>query len=144
MSTRVQLVAVVAALVLFFVVFELVRSRRMMERYALLWLVCSLVLAGLAIWTDLLTDFANTIGIKTPSNALFLVAFGFVLLLLLHFSVVISSLSDRSVVLAQRVGMLQQELDAYKGEPTIDEKIARQVAALGSPDEAPRHGERDS
>jgi hypothetical protein len=114
MTPRIQLVATIAALALFFIVFELVRRKRLMERYALLWLVCSIVLTALALWTDLLEQFSTAIGVQTPSNALFLVAFGFVLLLLLHFSLVISTLSDRSVVLAQQVGLLQQELDAYK------------------------------
>lgn len=116
MTDRVQLVAVVAALALFLLVFELVRRRRMMERYALLWLFCSVVLAALALWTGLLGDFSEAVGVKTPSNALFLVAFGFVLLLLLHYSLVISTLSEQTVVLAQRVGLLQQELDSVRAE----------------------------
>lgn len=116
MTDRVQLVAVVAALALFVLVFELVRRRRMMERYALLWLFCSIVLAALALWTGLLGEFSDAVGVKTPSNALFLVAFGFVLLLLLHYSLVISTLSEQTVVLAQRVGLLQQELDTVRAE----------------------------
>ncbi|MDO9357296.1 MAG: DUF2304 domain-containing protein, partial [Solirubrobacteraceae bacterium] len=79
MTSRLQIVAVLGALALFALVFELVRRRKMMERYALLWLLCALVLALLAVWTGLLTDFSLSLGIKTPSNALFLVAFGFVL-----------------------------------------------------------------
>jgi hypothetical protein len=118
MTARVQLIAVIGALALFFLVFELVRRRRMLERYALLWLLCSAVLAALALWTDLLGDFSSLVGIKTPSNALFLVAFGFVLLLLLHFSLVISTLSEKTVVLAQHVGLLESQLAALRREQT--------------------------
>ena len=84
------------------VVFELVRRRRLLERYALLWLFSSLVLLGLAVWRGLLDDLARAIGISYPPNALFVVAFGFVLVLLLHFSLAVSRLADQTKVLAQR------------------------------------------
>jgi hypothetical protein len=48
------------------------------------------------------------IGIAYPPNALFLVAFGFVLVLLLHFSLAVSRLTDQSKVLAQRLALLEQ------------------------------------
>ena len=54
METRIQIVAIVATAGLFVLVFELVRRRRLMERYALLWLFSTAVLLGLAVWKDLL------------------------------------------------------------------------------------------
>lgn len=112
MDSRIQIVAIVITAVLFGTVFELVRRRRLMERYALLWLFASAVLLSLAVWRDLLEEVAAAIGIFYAPSALFGIAFGFVLLLLLHFSLVISRLADQTKVLAQRVGMLQQQLDA--------------------------------
>jgi hypothetical protein len=108
MELRIQLVSIVAALGLFLVVFELVRRRRLLERYALLWLFSALALLGLAIWRDLLEEVSTTIGIYSPPNALFLIAFGFVLVLLLHFSLAVSRLTDQTKVLAQRVAMLEE------------------------------------
>ena len=54
---------------------------------------------------------AHAIGIQTGSNALFAIAFGFVLVLLVHFSLVISRLTDQNKVLAQRLGLLEQRVD---------------------------------
>src|SRR5262245_57114328 len=108
MELRIQLLAVIASGFLLVVVLELVRQRRLLERYALLWLFSALVLLGLAIWSDLLERFSHLIGVVYPPNALFLVAFGFVLVLLLHFSLAVSRLSDQSKVLAQRVAMLEE------------------------------------
>ena len=110
MGTRMQLVAVFATAALFVIVFELVRRRRLMERYALLWLFSSATLLALACWGDLLRSFADTVGIFYAPSALFAVALSLVLVLLLHFSLVISRLADQSKVLAQRVGMLQQQV----------------------------------
>jgi hypothetical protein len=109
-DSRIQLVAIVAAAGLLLFVLEMVRRRRLLERYALIWLVAAVVLLGLAIWRDALTRLANAVGIAYPPNALFFVAFGAVLVLLLHFSAVISRLADQSKVLAQRLALLEERL----------------------------------
>jgi len=110
MQAHIQLVAILATLALLFTVLEMVRRRRLMERYALLWLLSALVLLGLAIWSDMLAKISHAIGIVYPPNALFLVAFCFVLLLLLHFSAAVSRLGDQSKVLAQRLALLEERL----------------------------------
>jgi hypothetical protein len=115
MDVRIQLVAIVGAVILLFTVLELVRRRRLLERYALLWLFSAMVLLGLAIWRDALTKVADLVGIAYPPNALFFIAFGFTLVLLLHFSAAVSRLADQSKVLAQRVALLEDRLREVEG-----------------------------
>ncbi len=120
MDNRIQIVAVIAAGALFFFVLELVRRRRLLERYALLWLFSSIVLLGLAAWRGALQQIADLFGIAYPPNALFFVAFGFILALLLHFSATISRHSDQIKVLAQRLALLEerhQRLETEREEP---------------------------
>jgi hypothetical protein len=124
METRIQLVAVAAAGGLFFIVFELVRRRRLMERYALLWLFSTIVLLGLAVWKDLLESVARTIGIYYAPSALFVIAFAFVLVLLLHFSLVISRLADQNKVMAQRIGQLQHRIASLEARVGTSEEEA--------------------
>jgi hypothetical protein len=116
METKIQVVAIAVTAGLFALVFELVRRRRLMERYALLWLFASAILLGLAVWRDLLETLASAVGIYYAPSALFAVAFAFVLVLLLHFSLVISRLADNTKVLAQRVGFLQQRIDELSAQ----------------------------
>jgi hypothetical protein len=129
---RIQIVAVVGTLALFLVVLELVRRRRLLERYALVWLGSALVLLALAIWKGLLGSISEAVGIFYPPAALFVIAFGFILVLLLHFSTAVSRLTDQSKVLAQRIALmeerqreLEQQLAARGGEggevPHIEE-----------------------
>jgi hypothetical protein len=118
---QIQIVAILGAVVLFALVFELVRSRRLMERYALLWLLSASTLLVLSVWRDLLEVFADTVGVAYAPSALFIVAFGFGLLLLLHFSLVISALTDQNKVLAQRVGMIQQQVEQLQVARSVDE-----------------------
>ena len=110
MDVRIQIVAIVGAAGLLFIVLELVRRRRLLERYALLWLLSAVILLGLAIWRGLLEEIAELVGIAYPPNALFFTAFAFVLVLLLHFSIAVSRLTDQSKVLAQRQAMLEERL----------------------------------
>jgi hypothetical protein len=110
MADRVQLVALIASVVLLLVVLEMVRRRRLMERYALLWLLSAVVLIGLASWRNGLTHVGHAVGIYSPPNALFVIALGFVLLLLLHFSAAVSRLADQTKVLAQRLALLEERV----------------------------------
>lgn len=119
--SRVQIVSILAMALLFVLVFELVRRRRLMERYALLWLFSAATLLMLAVWGDLLELFADAVGIFYAPSALFAVALGFILMLLLHFSLVISRLADQSKVLAQRVGMLEREIDVLRASRSLED-----------------------
>jgi hypothetical protein len=110
MQTKLQIVAILASSGLVLIVFELLRRRRLIERYALLWLFSSLVLLGLSVWTGLLKVISDAVGIVYPPNALFMIAFAFVLVLLLHFSLAISRLSGETKVLAQEVARLDKEM----------------------------------
>jgi hypothetical protein len=123
MQTKLQIVAIVASSGLVLIVFELLRRRRLIERYALLWLFSSLVLLGLSVWTGLLEVISKAVGIVYPPNALFMIAFVFVLVLLLHFSLAISRLSGETKVLAQEVARLDKEIRDLAG-PKGDEVTA--------------------
>ncbi len=126
MELRIQIVAIIASTALLVGVLELVRRRRLLERYALLWLFSALVLLALAIWQGLLSDLARLIGIVYPPNALFLIAFGFVLMLLLHFSLAVSRLSDQTKVLAQRLALLEKrQRDTEEGLAAASRDDAR-------------------
>ena len=107
---RLQIVAVVVTALMFLVVLELVRRRHLAERYALLWMIVAAALLVLAIWTDLLTWGTELLRIEVPANGLFLAAFAVAFLLLLHFSVATSRLSEQAKILAQEVARLDGEL----------------------------------
>ena len=108
---RVSIVASVASILLILVVFELIRSRRLRERYALLWLLTGIVLLVLSAWRDGLNTIARWVGISTyPPAVLFAIGMLFILLVLLHYSTVISKLADQNVILAQRLALLEQRI----------------------------------
>jgi hypothetical protein len=110
MDLHLRAVAVAGTLLLLLLVLELVRRRRLLERYALVWMAVTALLLLLTLWDGLLSGVASVIGISYPPSALFLIAFGFVILLLLNFSVAVSRLTDQSKVLAQQLSLLDERV----------------------------------
>jgi hypothetical protein len=132
MQTRIQLVAILGAAVLLLTVLELVRRRRLMERYALLWLLSASVLLALAIWRGALARISHAIGVYYAPNALFFIAIGCIVLLLLHFTSVVSRLSHQSELLAQRQALLEERLRRQELER---ESFGSHAKELGARDE---------
>ena len=125
---KVTAVAVVVSLVLVGIVFELIRSRRLRERYALLWLLTGLVLLVLSAWRGGLNTIAGWVGVRGyPPAVLFAVGLLFVILVLLHYSTVISRLSDQSVVLAQKLALLEAEVSGARAAAEVKEAAEREA-----------------
>ena len=139
---RISIVASIASLLLILVVLELIRSRRLRERYALLWLATGTVLLVLSAWRDGLNTIARWVGVTGyPPAVLFAVATLFILVVLLHYSTVISKLSDQSTILAQRVALLEQRLQqAPEGRVKDEERQAENRAPAEH--ESDRHTDR--
>jgi hypothetical protein len=109
-SGRLSLVAGLAVVVVLGVVIELIRRRRLQERYALLWIVTGAVMLVLAVWRGALYALAHATGVAYPPSALYMVAGLFVLVVLLHYSTVLSRLSEQNKTLAQRIALLEERL----------------------------------
>ncbi len=117
MLDRTILIALCGALALLISVLELVRRRRLREQYSILWLLTSLVVLVLASNRTLLDLLARTMKIAYPPSALFVIGFGFLLLITLHFSTVISRLTQQNESLAQEMAILRQQVrELEKGE----------------------------
>lgn len=129
---RVEIIALLGSLGLLGLVVELVRRRRLGEAYSLLWLLTGAILLILSLSRELLDVLANVVGIFYPPTALFVVGFGFVLLILLQFSVVVSRLSDENRSLIQRLAIVDwrlRQLERELGEESAQTAKAQNPAA---------------
>ena len=125
--SRSPIAASIASLLLILIVLELIRGRRLKERYALLWLLTGLVLLVLSAWRGGLNTIAGWAGVTGyPPAILFAVATLFFILVLLHYSTVLSRLDDQVILLAQRLALLEQRLTSAQ-DATAD------GAARGAP-----------
>jgi hypothetical protein len=118
---RVSIVASIASVLLLLVVLELIRGRRLKERYALMWLATGIVLLALSLWRGGLNTIAGWLGVGYPPAILFAVATLFVIVVLLDYSTVLSRLSDQNTLLAQELALLRRRLDVVEERDRPDD-----------------------
>jgi hypothetical protein len=111
-NQRVEVIAL--AVIVCAGIFELLRRKRLLERYAIVWFVAGVTVLVLALWKGLLTTLSHAAGIYYPPSALFAVTFLFVLVMLVNFSTTVSRLSEQNSVLAQRLALLQRRLEEHE------------------------------
>lgn len=115
MIERVQLVAIVVSSILVLTVVELVRRRKLVEEYSLVWIVGALLLLGLSIWRRVLDRAAQLLGVYYPPSLLLLLLVVLVFVALLWFSVVLSRQRRQIDRLIEQTAILEAELrDAHK------------------------------
>ena len=123
---KISIAAAIASVLLILIVLELIRGRRLKERYALMWLLTGLVLLVLSAWRGGLNTIAGWFGVATyPPAILFAVATLFIIVVLLHYSTVLSQLDEQNTLLAQRLALLEAEVRTLAPPGSAAESEAR-------------------
>jgi hypothetical protein len=107
--------AVVTSLLVFGFILELVRRRKLKEEYAWLWIVTGAGMIVLVSWYRLLEWISHLIGAVAVTTTLFIFALLFLLVISVHFSMVISRLTQQVRRLTQELAILEAERD--RGAP---------------------------
>ena len=114
----------IGALITLTLLFELMRRRRLREKYAVFWVVVAIATLVIAVFPETLTAAADLVGVQVPANLLF---FGASMLLLgvsIHQSYELGRLEERTRTLAEEVGLLRLEVEthhtvAHPGHPAL-------------------------
>ncbi len=115
MLIKIQLIIAGFSIGLLLLTLELIREKRLREEYSLLWLFTGLATLVFSISPEFfLSQFFTRITGLYYLSAVVLILFLFLLLIVMHFSVVISRLTDRNKELAQRHALLELEFDEFK------------------------------
>lgn len=111
---RIEFWAIFGCVLLLVALIELVRRHRLKERYSFLWFTTAGVLLVFTLRRDWLEDLARIVGVYYPPTALFLMLVFFMLLILVHFSTVISGLLTDKQTLSQQLGILEARVKALE------------------------------
>lgn len=121
----------VLALVFLAAVVSLLRSRKLREKYAALWIVVTVLVVVLAVFPALLQYLATAVGIAVPSNLLFALALLLLLGVTLHLSLEVSRLDDETRVLSEEVGILRLQIhDLTAAHSILRDEASRTAAPL--------------
>lgn len=105
-----QIFSIIGSVVLLALIINFIRLGILKEKYSVLWIACSVAILILSVKKGILDYLAILLGVAYPPSLLFLVAFMFVLLISLHFSVVISIFHEKNKALSQEVTLLKEAL----------------------------------
>ena len=110
MTFRLQLFLVLGTLVLLSVIYVFLKKSLLTVKYSLAWLGLSLALLIFAIWPYCVYVIRDLLDMVMPSNVIFLLLFGFVLLVLLSLSVAVSQLATKNKTLTQANALLEKRV----------------------------------
>ncbi len=108
---RVQALAGAGSILFLALVVTLIRRRHLREEYSLLWLGGALLILAVSLWRGSLVHLARLMGVAYAPAALFILLLGVIVLLLLHFSLVISHQQEKLRRLAQELALLREEME---------------------------------
>jgi len=108
---RIQILSIIASLVIFSVVFNLVRRRRLKTEYSLIWLSVSIVFIIFSFWRQGIDKLASLLGIAYPPSVLYIILLIGIILILIEFSIIISKQAEKIKILVQEIGLLKLELE---------------------------------
>ncbi|MDJ0316481.1 DUF2304 domain-containing protein [Arthrobacter antibioticus] len=108
----INLAPFILAVAIVVLVFEMLRRKKLREKYAVLWLVVGALTIILAAFPHALSIASDLVGIEIPSNLLFMLSILLLLGVCLHLSWEISSVEDETRTLAEEVAILRTQLEA--------------------------------
>jgi hypothetical protein len=117
LTTRSRIIAAVAALFFFVLVLELVRRRRLQERYTVLWFLLGLGMLLGAAFPALLELLADLLGVRDTNAALFALLLLLLLALAFESTITNSRQGERITRLAQENALLRARMARIRGEP---------------------------
>ena len=127
--TRLVFMGVVLSVLLIGAILVLIRTRRLQERYALLWLCAAVGVVVFGLWDTGLNFVARLFGIAYPPSALFLIVSIFLVGVIMHAVITISRLSTHIQTLAQRLALLDERLRTLEREGSAGEEDSDADAA---------------
>jgi len=111
MSIHQQIFALIIALLVFVVIIDMVRKRRLREEYSVLWLATSVLMFVLVFRYEWLVSLTTLIGAGLPTTTLFLFSIIFLMLLSVQFCIKISRMADQLKNLSQENALMKLEIE---------------------------------
>jgi len=117
MPIQQQVFALIVSVLVFVIVIDMVRKRRLREEYSVLWLLTSVLMFVLIFRYEWLLSLTDLIGAGLPTTTLFLFSIIFLMLLSVQFCIKISQLTEQVKILSQENTLMKRELESLSGNP---------------------------
>ena len=96
------------AVISYFVIILYYLKKRVLElKYTLLWIVAGIIMGVMIFVPQLLVKFVRILGIESNMNGLFVLALGFILIILMSLTSIVSRQSTKIRMLIQQLAIIQ-------------------------------------
>ena len=134
--------ALVLSLIALGFVLQLLRTRRLREKYAGLWLVVLISIIVLALFPEIAFRVASAVGVRTPSNLLFASSVLVLLLVSIQLSTEVSRLEEETRTIAERTALVAHRVEELERQLAATQAAAgADLAAAREADGAPGHSD---
>jgi hypothetical protein len=116
--------AIACSVVVLGLLYFLLRTRRIREKYAGIWILLAIAVVILGAFPTLIVRFAALVGVGLPVNLLFALAFVTLLTVCIQLSSELSSLEEESRTLAEEIALLRLELRTLQRSLSPDDKAS--------------------
>jgi len=117
----IQILSIAGSFVLLFFLIYLIRKKKLREEYAILWIAVFIIFLIISIFRGLIDYLSNLLGIYYQPTSLFIVLIIGLLLLMLHFTIVISDLKMKINKLVINLTLLEEKMSRMKESPPPEE-----------------------
>lgn len=114
MNNTLQIILICCSIVFFMFIFHIIRVKKLELKYALTWILASVVFVVIAIVPRIVSLVAELLFIKEPVNALFLIIMFFVIFIIFTLTIALSSVVNKCNTLTQELGILKIQLEKQK------------------------------
>lgn len=119
-SIKLRISLIIVLIIYFVFILAFLKKKAISLKYTLLWIVAGIFMGILVIWPGLLLMLRRFVGIESNMNGLFVMAIGFIIMILMSITSIVSRQNEKIRKLTQVVGILEKRVRELEEEHEND------------------------
>ena len=111
-----RITLIIAVICYFVIILYFLKNRALNLKYTLLWLLAGVVMGLLVVFPEMLVCIIHVFGINDNMNGLFIMCIGFMLMILMALTSIVSRQNMKIRSLIQEIGILDKRIRELKDE----------------------------
>jgi len=121
MAVEIRIFLLVAVILYFMEIINLLKKKRLNLKYSLLWLAVGVLMIVFIIFPQIIVAFSNLLHFQSSMNALYILLIGFLVIICVVLTSIVSKqnghikrLTQNAALLEDRIRKLEQQEDKYE------------------------------
>lgn len=116
MSSVLQIQLMIVLICYFILILIFLKNKAISLKYTLLWLLAGVVMGIMVIWPQTLTYITRLTGMESNMNCLFVITIGFLMVIMMAITSIVSKQSNKIKNLVQAIAMLEKKVRELEKE----------------------------